>query len=324
MSDPFHGLRSHMKTMKSMMKASGAALVAMKDNRVVEEWYDGFHHDRTGARSIDASSRFNVYSVRVTYIALAAAICIEEGSIHLHDPLNDYLPGIPGEATFQHLLTRSTGLKWTDGKAEAVAPPGTVLEGKRPDLVAAIIQKATGQTIREILHERLIDPMGWTHTGWMGAAAENLVCDVSSLGYPTIRLGADDGTDRNLFVNVRELAEWGNLHLNHGTLSGKQIIPEEMIRQVTTPVHRSGQPSFGYFWWLKEGQGRHPQNELGATLPDGSFQIFGASGCACLVIPEYRAVAVRLFNSLYEGYDYLADIQGFGDEVMRGLRKGEC
>ncbi|WP_430481683.1 serine hydrolase domain-containing protein [Rossellomorea marisflavi] len=324
MSDPFHRLRSHMKTMKSTMKASGAALVVMKDNRVVEEWYDGFHHDRTGARSIDASSRFNVYSVRVTYIALAAAICIEEGSIHLHDPLKDYLPGIPGEATVQHLLARSTGLKWTGGRAEVVAPPGTVLEGKRPDLVAAIIQKATGQTIREILHERLIDPMGWTHTGWMGAAAENLVCDVSSLGYPTIRLGADDGTDRNLFVNARELAEWGNLHLNHGTLSGKRIIPEEMIRQVISPVHRYGQPSFGYFWWLKEGQGRHPQNELGETLPDGSFQIFGASGCACLVIPEYRAVAVRLFNSLYEGYDYLADIRGFGDEVMRGLRKGEC
>lgn len=324
MSDPFHGLRSHMKTMKSTMKASGAALVVMKDNRVVEEWYDGFHHDRTGARSIDASSRFNVYSVRVTYIALAAAICIEEGSLHLHDPLNDYLPGIPGEATFQHLLTRSTGLKWTDGKAEAVAPPGTVLEGKRPDLVAAIIQKATGQTIREILHERLIDPMGWTHTDWMGEAAEHLVCDVSSLGYPTIRLGADDGTDRNLFVNARELAEWGTLHVTGSVKDGKRIIPENVIRQVTTPVHRYGQPSFGYFWWLKEGQGRHPQNELGESLPDGSFQIFGASGCACLVIPEYRAVAVRLFNSLYEGYDYLADIRGFGDEVMRGLRKGEC
>lgn len=109
-----------------------------------------------------------------------------------------------------------------------------------------------------------------------------------------------------------------------GMKEGKRIIPENVIRQVTTPVHRSGQPSFGYFWWLKEGQGRHPQNELGETLPDGSFQIFGASGCACLVIPEYRTVAVRLFNSLYEGYDYLADIRGFGDEVMRGLRKGEC
>ncbi|WP_152915618.1 hypothetical protein [Rossellomorea marisflavi] len=59
-------------------------------------------------------------------------------------------------------------MKWTDGKAEAVAPPGTVLEGKRTDLVAAIIQKATGQTIREILHERLIDPMGCgpIQTGW--------------------------------------------------------------------------------------------------------------------------------------------------------------
>lgn len=166
--------------------------------------------------------------------------------------------------------------------------------------------------------------MGWIHTGWMGAAAENLVCDVSPLGYPTIRLGADDGTDRNLFVNARELAEWGNLHVTDGVKEGKRILPENVIRQVTTPVHRSGQPSFGYFWWLKEGQSRHPQNELGATLPDGSFQIFGASGCACLVIPEYRAVAVRLFNSLYEGYDYLADIREFGDEVMRGLRKGEC
>jgi len=152
-----------MKTMKERMKASGAALVVMKDNRVVEEWYDGFHHDRTGARSIDASSRFNVYSVRVTYIALAAAICIEEGSISLHDPLNDYFPGVQGEATVHHLLTRSTGLKWTDGMAEVVASPGTVLEGKRPDLYR---KPRVKRFRRSFMNGSLIPWGGSIQAGW--------------------------------------------------------------------------------------------------------------------------------------------------------------
>ncbi len=50
-------------------------------------------------------------------------------------------------------------------------------------------------------------------------------------------------------------------------------------------------------------------------MPSNSYQILGITGCACLVIPEYDAVVVRMYNQLTNtgDYDYLKDIRQFGN-----------
>ncbi|WP_221469539.1 hypothetical protein [Cohnella nanjingensis] len=56
-------------------------------------------------------------------------------------------------------------------------------------------------------------------------------------------------------------------------------------------------------------------NEIGEQVPERSCQILGITGCACLVMPAYDAVAVRMYNQLANpnGYDYLRDIRTFGN-----------
>lgn len=58
---------------------------------------------------------------------------------------------------------------------------------------------------------------------------------------------------------------------------------------------------------------------IGSTLPSGTYQILGITGCACLVIPDHKIVAVRMYNHAEPnspGYYYLEDIRSFGDQVL--------
>ena len=132
-----------------------------------------------------------------------------------------------------------------------------------------------------------------------------------------------------LYVSARDLASWGNLHLNKGIFEGRQILPKEILDLATsvqspnTLPHKL--PKFGFLWWIKDHEVSVDYNELGSDLPDGSYQILGASGCSCTVIPEFNAVAVRMYNSInaYEnlGFDYIKDIQMFGNLVVSSLNK---
>lgn len=61
------------------------------------------------------------------------------------------------------------------------------------------------------------------------------MCDINDPNsYPTLRLESNEGSDRNLYVSARELALWGNLHLNEGSFQGNQILPKELFECVTS------------------------------------------------------------------------------------------
>lgn len=81
----FLDLITYTEKIRRDMKASGSALVIMKDSKIIHEWYSGEHHFEQGAKKINNYSRFNVYSVRVTYVGLAIAIAINEGLLNLDD-----------------------------------------------------------------------------------------------------------------------------------------------------------------------------------------------------------------------------------------------
>ncbi|MEK4003591.1 serine hydrolase [Paenibacillus sp. FSL H3-0333] len=124
-----------------------------------------------------------------------------------------------------------------------------------------------------------------------------------------------------LFVSARELAYWGYLHLNRGLVNGQQLVPKEVIEQATTnqsPANLDDTlPRNGFAWWIQDKP--RAISEIGNTLPLGSYQILGLTGCACLVIPEHRIVAVRMYNQTGPnppGHDYLEDIKAFGDKVL--------
>jgi len=324
-------LIEYMKRSKENCHASGSAVIVLQNNKVKYESYTGTHHFQQGARKVDASSRFNVYSVRVTFIALAAAIAIYEGKLNLDNPLKDFFPkkdsSILEDTTLRHLLTRSTGLVFNENEITRTAKSGTHIERKRPDLVSTIIFQATGKTVAQMLNESIIQRLGWKETGWMTEGQSSLVSDITSIsGYPSIRLGSNRGDERNLFISARELAMWGNLHLNKGKVDGIQVVPEEIFDlavSIQSPeTIQKKYPAFGFFWWVQPNRSiQWEKNELGDQLPEGSYQLLGASGCSCMIIPKYNAVAVRMFNSLCQAeetnYDYIEDIKQFGNLITK-------
>jgi len=333
--DIFNSLDQYTKQIKDRIAASAAAVCVIKDNEIIHEWYSGNHHFHNGARNVDEFSQFNVYSTRVTYVGLAAAIAINDGAVKsLDDPISKYLSfydnNILGTTTIRHLVTRTTGLQFQgNGSVVRKFKEGTSFEGKKPEILAAIIKNATGKTVAEIINERVLKPLGLTQTEWRTEGKETLVCDINDPNsYPILRLESNEGSDRNLYVTARELALWGNLHLNRGSFKGQQILPKDLFENVTSimtpntlPIHL---PRLGYFWWIQDKNVTN--SEIGPDLPEGTYQILGASGCSCTVIPNHKAVVVRMTNSLWtfggkNGFDYIADIQKFGNLVEQALNE---
>ncbi|MDQ1914880.1 serine hydrolase domain-containing protein [Paenibacillus sp. GD4] len=330
----FDDLDRYTNQIKDRISASAAAVCIMKDNKIIHERYSGYHHFHKGARKVDEFSQFNVYSTRVTYVGLAVAIAINDGAIKsIDDPISNYLTNydnnVLGNTTIRHLVTRTTGLQFQGKSVVRKFEEGTSFEGKKPEVLAAIIKNATGKTVAETINERVFKPLGLTQTEWRTEGKETLVCDINDPNsYPTLRLESNEGSDRNLYITARELALWGNLHLHKGTMQGQQILPRDLFENVTskmTPNTLPVQlPRLGYFWWIQDKNVAN--SEIGPDLPEGTYQILGASGCSCTVIPEQKAVVVRMTNSLWtfggkNGFDYIADIQRFGNIATQALNQ---
>ncbi|MCE5172524.1 hypothetical protein LQV63_24935 [Paenibacillus profundus] len=72
--------------------------------------------------------------------------------------------------------------------------------------------------------------MKLTNTEWISVPKENLVCDFQAAdGYASVRIESNEGHERNLYSSARDLAQWGNLHLNRGLINHSQLVPVEVF-----------------------------------------------------------------------------------------------
>lgn len=315
----FIELNEYVSQVKSKISATAAAIYIIHNGRVVNEWYSGMHDNSKHSRFVDEESQFNVASVRKTFLGFAVSLALHEGKVRsIDDLVVDYLNELDSEAlghtTIRHLLTHTHGLgelhnrlflQGTDWKYNNIGV----------NLLIEIIRKLFKMPLSQLLQERVFMPMRFIQTGWKMEYNEKLV-------WVNEQYKDDQGNQANLFMSTRELAYWGSLHLNKGAINGKQILPKEIFEQTTTiitpPDLEQKLPRNGFFWFVQD----EPRSftELGDKLPYGSFQSLGATGCACLVIPECKTVAIRMYNQTGQnpvGYDYLEDIKTFGNLVCK-------
>lgn len=316
---------NYVNKVKNQISASASSVYIIERGEVIGEWYEGT--DPSSFRKVDEKTRFNVFSVRKSYIGLAIAMLLHEGKIASLDDLvstylgeNDLYNGI----TIRHLVTHTHGLNDDQTEIAKSYPAGTVWDynGAGLSLLYKIILKVSGTTVNDILTKSVFKPLQFTETGWETKPGPHLTADVNERNEPNIRLEDHTGFERNLFVSARELAHWGYLHLNKGRIGTEQFLPQilfEMTTEVQTPTQLKNTPQNGFFWFRNENG--YAKSELGEELPEGSYQILGASGCTCLVIPTFDAVAVRMYNKRGNppGYDYLRDIKDFGNLVHSTL-----
>jgi CubicO group peptidase (beta-lactamase class C family) len=245
-----------------------AVLVIRHGKLVYEQYFADYGNPFFGTVTFDPTRKHDLHSITKSITALVLGIEIGKGRIAGID--QPVLPQLPDYAdlrspekdriTLRHLLTMSQGLAWNEGGipvsnpvnsavqmnqatdpvrfvlAQPVeVPPGMVFNysAGSATVIAALLRKATGQTVDTLARTDLFEPLGITDVQW----------DYFRSGDPM--------ADRGLEMHPRDLAKIGQLVLDHGIWQGKQVVPADWIAAATAPqINGPGAYFYGYQFWL--------------------------------------------------------------------------
>ncbi len=201
------------------------------------------------------------HSLCKSITGMAVGLLIDEGKLSLEEKVLDILRDdrgpiarmLPANAiTVRHLLTMSSGVKYNEAGAVAGNKwlrdylnagsnfaPGSSFEYNSMNsyVLSAIISRKTGETLTEYLRPRLFEPLGIRRFFW-----EESPEHVVKGGW-------------GMFLRIEDMAKLGMLYLQNGKWQGRQIIPEEWVRESTQTQIRTGMDhcaAYGYHLWILE------------------------------------------------------------------------
>ncbi len=211
-----------------------------------------------------------LFSLSKSFCSAAAGFAVQEGLLRWDMKLIDVLPEIfPEEPsdwlksiTLHHLLTMGSGLKpESDGGREGPDwarrvieygcdhEPGThfAYNSMSTYLVSCMVQRVTGQTVRDYLIPRLFEPLGMMKED--GSAPD---WDCSPDG---INVGG-----WGLWLSCAQIAPFGQCLLQKGMWDGKQVLPREWLDRATVaqidngngehPHDHDWNMGYGYQFWM--------------------------------------------------------------------------
>ncbi|MCP3776530.1 beta-lactamase family protein [Paenibacillus sp. MZ04-78.2] len=277
-NEKFEPITAYVQEVNKNFGSSAASVMIIHNNRIVLEQYHGFHHHKKGSPAVSDQSQFNIYSTRKTYVCLAMAMAALEKNIPLTTPVHKII---------NELGERELGHQTLSDLATATGPEYFGEQRIEREGVQGFVVKAlTGKVISEYLYEKILNPLGMKGTEWASIPHQSLVCDyTSSDTFALVRLESSDGHERNLYSSTRDLAAWGYLHLNKGTIRGTQIIPNNLFN-LTEELKAQYQNKRILGWY-------HQKDWYYAT---------GAAGCHCVVLPQHNAVGIRMLNKYTSNY----------------------
>jgi len=292
---------------------SVAFLIIKNDSLWHESYYDGF----------DKNSKSNSFSMAKSIVSAALGKAIMEGKIKSLDQLvSDFFPefkaGKSATMTVGDLSSMASGLNWDESyyspfsittrayfsdeldhvilELKGVDEPGKkykYLSGNT-QLLAMVIEKATGEKLAKYVSENFWQPMGAENDAlWQTDKKGGIVkafCCVAS--------------------NARDFARFGKLYKQHGKWNGKQLLDSTFVAKSITPRFKES-PEYGYAWWLSNYKGKK------------IFYMRGHLGQYVIVIPEDELILVRLGNRVRKSKNspHSEDFFMYIDEAYKMLAK---
>lgn len=272
-------------------------LIARRGRLVLEEYFYGYdrekpHPFQSGTKSV---------------ASLLVGIAIDQGRIGGVDaPLLDFFPRQRARAaagwegvTLRHLLTMTAGAGWDEAHRRAfeeaadfasailsvpvTGEPGARFEyaSENVNLLAGVLEQATGQTAEAFARENLWQPLGIESADWSAG-----------------RRGREVRCDGSLRLRPRDMAKLGQLVLDRGVWGGRQVVSDAWIAEATRE-HASdgGMERYGYLWWLTP-----PSSPVPAVFANGIGSQF------VLVIPALEMVIVTTGGNQENG-QHLAPLE---------------
>lgn len=240
------------------------ALLIIHKDKIKYQWY---------ADQWDEQSIVTSFSMSKSVISALIGIAHEEGKIpNLDAPITDYIKSFkkPGfdKITVQHLLDMRTGIDYNENyynpfgnvavgyygrnldkhisRLKIKGPPGEDFEyiSIATELLGVIIEEATGQHVSQYFEEKI-----WTQIGTEFDASWSL--------------DRKKGREKSFCcINARaeDFAKFASLYLHLGNWQGKQVIPEEWVKQSVQLQPDTEDNFYQNQWWLwGTSDTRHPE-----------------------------------------------------------------
>jgi CubicO group peptidase (beta-lactamase class C family) len=169
--DPLEDFVTELEGLRELLRIPGMSVAVVEDGGVV--WSGGFGlADLERGVAATADTSYHLASVTKPIAATMIMQLVDEGVISLDDPITDYGVEVPadGIVEIQHLLTHtSEGVPGTEHR----------YNGDRYGVLGDIVEAATGVPYRALLFDRVLEPVGMTHS-----AGNRLGC--SELDEPSV------------------------------------------------------------------------------------------------------------------------------------------
>ena len=302
---PYQG-EMRQEVLDELLQQTGTrAFLIIKDDKLIYETYLNSSRKEVNT-SFSSAKSFNS--------ALIGA-AIADGSIgSVDDPVIQYVPEITGrgldELTIRDLLLMNSGVRYVEGDelpfyyapfaddALTYYPPdlrevalsaraGETPIGEafhynnyHPLLEGVILERATGMPVTEYLQEKFWKPMGAEFpASWS--------LDSEQSGFEKMESG----------INARaiDFARFGLIFLHNGFWNGRQILPEEWVRESTEPLRPDPRTWETFPEWL-DYNGYYKYHWWGINNEDGTYDFHaeGRYGQIIYVAPRKDMVVVRL------------------------------
>ena len=236
---------------------TAAFLVIRNDSILYERYFDGFNRQ----------SLLPSFSVAKSFVGTLMGIAIQEGIIKsTSEPITTYLPELIkrdpafSKITIQHLLDMRSGLKWNEGvynlkddaiklgfrpnvlkhtlKLNIAEEPGKIFryQSINTELLALIIERASGKKVSAYLQEKLWQPLGAESGATWSVDSKKRKQEIAFAG---------------LNATARDFAKIGTLYLHNGVWNNHQILSNEWVEEVADRNHLYQSGGYKNQWWSK-------------------------------------------------------------------------
>lgn len=275
-------------------------VLVLKNGKVIAEG---------GFGAYDQSVWHITHSECKSITGIAVGLLIGEGRMSLDDRIVDLFAARMNKInllthrsmTIRHLLTMTSGVSFNEAgsvtetdwvkcflESAVLKEPGSSFNYNSMNtyMLACAIKQVTGEGLVEYLGPRLFEPLG-----------------ISNFFWETCPMGNEKG-GWGLYILPEDIAKIGQTVLDGGRFQGRQIIPEEWIREQTAP-HANPPKSFGsydygYQTWVGRNEksflfnGMFGQNVLG-FFDSGVLLVSNAGNNELFQQSSYYEIAARFF-----------------------------
>jgi CubicO group peptidase (beta-lactamase class C family) len=276
-----------------------------------------------GVVSYDASMQHDVRSVTKSVTSLLFGVALDRKLISSIDkPVFDFFPEHAALRTpekeriqLRHLLTMTAGFDWNEKlpytdrrnseiqmifaedpyrfvlEQQVVAEPGKTwnYSGGSTQLLAGVIQKATGRALADFAKDELFTPLGIKDFEWIKLP------------------GGDAAAASGLRLRPRDMAKIGQMVLSKGTWNGRQLVSEQWRAEAIRGRYDGwGSNRYGYQWWSGESSGI-------AWIAG-----WGLGGQRIFIMPD-RDLVVVTTAGLYQSNKQDEVVRGILDDVLAAI-----